>query len=148
MTTCLRRGAPLVALVLAAVAGCEGAPTAPSRSEVSHQRDLWLAQGIANYRYVFRTEGFFNARDGRAFEITVREGSVTAAVEVATGDSMPPDAFGPVIGLFDEAQSAIADGRLASITFDPTYHYPTVLNLSGPPDASGQVTASALHPVP
>ena len=50
--------------------------------------------------------------------------------------------------LFDEATQAAASGTLRGARFDPTFDYPSELDLAGPPDASGSVFASGLLLLP
>lgn len=48
--------------------------------------------------------------------------------------------------IFERAIQAARDGALSGVDFDPQLHYPTRIDLAGPPDASGSEFAGDLRP--
>lgn len=96
------------------------------------------------------TTGFFNTLDGRAIRLVVLGDTVRSAQFVATNDSVPvvPATLSTIDALFTLAMSASRAGTLISVQFDPTLGYPTRLELSGPPDASGVILASDIELLP
>jgi hypothetical protein len=145
---------PLVARCIAVtvlslvVAGCS-ASTGPDRLDVPVQRAEWDAQGITNYEYDYLVTGFFIDYAGKPIRLTVRDGAVQSAVFVADSQptSGPPSSFPTIDQLFDRAEDASAKGLLTGIAFDPHLHFPTEMDIAGPPDASGSVFASNLRPI-
>ena len=129
-------------------AGCS-ASTGPDRWDVPVQRAEWHAQGITNYEYDYLVTGFFINYAGKPIRITVRNGEVQSAVFVADSEPMPqPATFLPTVDeLFDRAVAASSAGALTGISFDPRLHFPTEMDLAGPPDASGSLFVSDLHPI-
>jgi len=135
-------------LLPALLAACRD-PTGAG-GDVSRHRARWAAHAIASYQYDYELAGFFINFAGRRVRVEVRDGAVRSATDVATGRPMPQElATWPTVDrLFDTAERAAAAGSLRAVRYDPTYDYPTLLELDGPPDASGSVTASGLVPVP
>jgi hypothetical protein len=74
---------------------------------------------------------------------------VQSAVFVADSEPIlaPASSFPTIDQLFERAEAASAGGTLTGITFNPHFHFPTEMDISGPPDASGSVLASNLHPI-
>jgi hypothetical protein len=140
LATLATRGtfAALVALV-----ACRD-PTGSAPSVVAAQRARWTALGITSYQYDYEVTGFFINFAGRRVHLVVRNGAVQSATDAATGQPMtqPLTQWPTVERLFDEAAGA------ARVTYDARYHYPTEIDVSGPPDASGSVLASDLVPLP
>ncbi|HEX4575574.1 MAG TPA: DUF6174 domain-containing protein, partial [Gemmatimonadales bacterium] len=143
-------------LALAAtVAACTGAVTVTGLTsltlgEIQASRAAWAAQAPAHYSYVYEVTGFFNALDGRAILLEVRQDTVRSATLVATGQPVPGSAapFPTITGLFDLVAATLENGRLAAVVFDPRLRYPRRIDIVGPADASGSVFASALQPLP
>jgi hypothetical protein len=137
-----------VVAISVVAAGCS-ASTGPDRFDVPIHRAEWEAQRITNYEYDYLVTGFFIDYAGKPIRITVRGGEVQSARFVA--DSQPPlvpaSSFPTIDQLFDRAEAASAGGTLTGITFDPRFHFPTEMDISGPPDASGSVFASNLHSI-
>ena len=123
-------------------------PTASSQEAVLERRAEWVARELVDYSVTFRQDGFFNAVGGRSWRLGVTGGVVRTAVEVGTGVAFPdPTANGflSVTQLFDWAVQLAANDRLEAITYDRTLGYPTLIQISGPPDASGTITLSNLE---
>jgi predicted small secreted protein len=143
------RLAPLAATLLLStlLAACHE-PTGVG-GDISRHRARWAAHVIASYDYDYELDGFFIDFAGRPVRVEVRDGAVRSATDVATGQPMPQalTTWPTVEQLFDTAERAAAAGSLRAVRYDPTYDYPTSLELDGPPDASGSVTASGLVPV-
>ncbi|HET7549738.1 MAG TPA: DUF6174 domain-containing protein [Gemmatimonadaceae bacterium] len=137
-----------VTLLTLVATGCS-ASTGPDRLDVSVQRAEWNAQGITNYEYDYLVTGFFIAFAGKPIRLTVRNGEVQSAVFIADSEPTlePASSFPTIDQLFDRAEDAGAEGLLTDIAFDPQLHFPTEMDIAGPPDASGSVFASNLRPI-
>ncbi len=110
----------------------------------------WSTRGLENYRYDFGQGGFFNACP-RPVRVFVRAGVVDSAILIATNEKLSlvgymQSCVPTIDDLFSDAASAAQAGTLTKITIDPQYGYPTMIQIAGPPDASGYLTASALQP--
>lgn len=137
-----------VTLLSVVAAGCS-ASTGPDRSDVLVHRAGWAAQGITNYEYDYLVTGFLINYAGKPIRLTVRDGEVRSAVFIADSEPTlgPASSFPTIDQLFDRAEAASAGGTLTGIAFDPHLHFPTEMDISGPPDAGGSVFASNLHPI-
>ena len=139
---------PLAALVVAA--GCSSS-TEPSPRAIDIRRETWTAAKLTSYSYDYKVgNGFFISFAGRWIHVVVRDNAVVSATDAATGAAMQGSlATWPTIDrLFDEARQAAQDGALSAIRYDPQYGYPTEIDISGPPDASGAIYAQNLVPAP
>lgn len=136
--------------VVAFVAACTTSPTAPSLTEIENAQAAWAGHNLTRYVYQYETQGFFNAFDGHVMRIVVIGDTVRSAQFVATNDTVPmaTTLFPTVDGLFAQAIAAEKAGTLVSITFDSTFGFPSRIQTSGLPDASGVTLASNLEPVP
>jgi hypothetical protein len=134
----------------AAPVGCRDAPTAPSLADLQRARAEWTAHHLTRYAYRYMTTGFFNAWDGREIRLVVLADTVRSAQYVSTNDSVlgGPATLPTIDALFTRAIAALDDGTLVAVEFDPTFGYPTRLQLSGPPDASGVIVASDIELLP
>jgi hypothetical protein len=139
----------LVGLV-AELAGCRSSPTVPSLADLQQAQVAWQAHHLTRYAYRYMTTGFLNTLDGRAIRLVVLADTVRSAQFVANNDSVPvvPALLPTIDALFALAISARAGGTLVSVQFDSALAYPTRLQLSGPPDASGVIVASDIEPLP
>jgi hypothetical protein len=139
------------AFIAASVVGC-GSATAPTVEDVLTERALWSAQGLTAYSFDYEEAGFFICcTEGQVLRLDVRNDTVVSAVFAATGQPVsgcPPSCPGATIDrLFALALQALHDQRLSRIAFDPLLHYPTRMDLAGPPDASGSENATDLQPL-
>jgi Family of unknown function (DUF6174) len=136
--------------IVTSLLSCHAAPTAPTHTELQRAQAAWKARGFTRYAYRYETVGFFNAFDGRVMRLVVLSDTVRSAQFVATNDSVPtaPATLPTIDALFARAIAASVGGTLVSITFDPVLGYPTVIELSGPPDARGSLLASAIEFLP
>lgn len=143
----IRPLAPLAAFVI--MAGCHN-PTDNSSVDLAAHRAQWTARGLTRYAYEYKLTGFNIAWVNRQIHIVVLNGAVASATDVATGQPAPGDpASWPTIDtLFDQASQASANRALRGIQFDPTFDYPTEIDLAGAPDASGSIFASGLSLLP
>jgi hypothetical protein len=147
------RSVPWLRLLAAAVAlsadACSN-PTEMSSSDISAHRARWSAHRLTKYAYDYKVTGFLISYAGHEIHVVVLDGVVQSATDLVTGQAAPGDpASWPTIDkLFDEAMQAAADGSLRDAKFDPTFDFPTELDLAGPPDASGSVFASSLLLLP
>lgn len=133
-------------LALVAAASCSST-TEPTPRDLQVRREAWSGARLASYAYDFEDVGYFNAFAGRWFHIVVRNGVVQSVTELTTGQPEPAEAlpwFPTIDTLFDQAAAAAAAGALKAIEYDPTYGYPTMMSIAGPPDASGTTYAKNL----
>ncbi len=136
-------------LALCGLCACDNAPVAIRINDVTHERALWSAHHLTRYAYVYESIGFFNAFSGHAIRLVVLNDSVASAQDVATDSLLPVASVFPTLDqLFDQAMSTLAAGTLKTITFDPTYNFPSRMDIAGVPDASGSVLASGLELLP
>lgn len=146
----LRRAMP-AAFALAVLAGClDTKVTGPSTQVVEQARAAWDAHNLSSYSYVYEATGFLSSLSGHQIRLVVLNDTVRSAVDLTTGDSTASNVAGfPTIdALFDGALAAIATRSLAGISFDPTYSYPSRIDVTGAPDAAGTILASNLQLVP
>jgi len=130
--------------------GCHN-PASPSVDDIASEQALWSVQHITAYTFDYEQSGFFVCcTEGQLLTLHVRNDTVVSAVFAATGQPVPgcpPTCPGVTIdGLFGRAVQAVRDSRLSAIRFDPRLHYPTLIGLAGPPDASGADHATNLRP--
>ncbi len=147
--TRVRTGRAYRLVAVAAVClGCS-ASTGPDHFYLAVQRSEWEAQHLTSYQYDYLVTGFFINYAGKPIRVTVQNGVVQSAVFVADSEPISqPASFLPTIDqLFDRAEAASAGGSLTGISFDSRLHFPTEMDLAGPPDDSGSLFASDLHPV-
>ena len=139
----------LLLAVLAAASGCDHAPTAPTLVSILLAKSQFDAHNLTRYAYVYESLYFFSARAGHQYRLVVLNDSVVSAQDVATDSILPSAAGFPTLDqLFDGAKAALAAGTLTRITFDPTFGFPTRMDIAGPPDASGSILASGLELLP
>jgi hypothetical protein len=145
-----RRTNASLLLAAAVAAGCSDSTGPQPSDDIQAHRARWAAHGLVGYSYDYRVTGFFISYAGHHIRLEVRDGVVRSATDVATGQAMPGDpARWPTIdALFDQAQHAADAHALHAVRFDPVLDYPTDIEVSGPPDASGSVFASDLQPLP
>lgn len=135
---------------LVAVASCQGNLTGPSLVDLQQAYAKWSAHHLSRYAYRFETTGFFNALDGQTMRLVVLADTVRSAQFVATNDSVPilPSRLPTIDQLFAQAFAAHESGILTAAEFDPTFSYPTRLQIAGPPDASGAILSSDIELLP
>ncbi|HWZ28558.1 MAG TPA: DUF6174 domain-containing protein [Gemmatimonadales bacterium] len=134
---------------LTSAASCQNA-SGPSLIELQQAQATWASHHLSKYAYRYQTTGFFNALDGQTIRLVVLADTVRTAQFVATNDSVPasPAIFPTIDRLFAVAIAAREDGSLVAAEFDPVFGYPTRLQISGPPDASGAILSSDLELLP
>jgi hypothetical protein len=144
-----RRLSTSAALALLLCTACDNAPAALRSSDLRREQAVWSGFHLSRYAYVYETTGFLIAYSGRPIRLVVINDSVASAQDATTDSLLPASAGFPTIdGLFAQALAAESAGSLVAITFDSTYAYPSRMDLSGPPDASGAILASGLQPLP
>lgn len=148
--TSFRRRGSLAALALLMLAGCRHDPTSVQSSELAARRAQWAAHGLTSYEYDYRLTGFFIQFAGDRIHLVVRDGAVQSATDLTTGQSMTvaPGRWPTIDDLFDQAEAAANAGALTRVLFDGQLDYPTEMDVSGPPDASGSVFAAGLVALP
>jgi hypothetical protein len=145
----MRTGRAYRLVAVAAVClGCS-ASTGPDHFYLAVQRSEWEAQHLTSYQYDYLVTGFFIDYAGKPIRLTVHNGEVQSAVFVADSEPIlgPASSFPTIDQLFDRAEAASAARTLTGITFDSRLHFPTEMDIAGPPDANGSVFASNLHPI-
>lgn len=148
----MRRPNPGILLVAALCGGCQGdLVTDVTPTGVAARQASWRAQNVRSYSYEFDEAGFFNACP-RPVRVTVRGDTVVSATVLATGQPVAPEllaACAPTIDrLFTMAIDAARSGALSGIRYDASAGYPVQIVISGPPDASGRLSAGRLQPGP
>ena len=145
----MRVAAVIATLSLAPLLACGDAPTAIRRQDLEAERAAWTTHHLTRYAYVYETTGFLINTSGRPIRLVVVNDSVASAQDMTTDSLLPAaSAFPTLDALFDQAEAALAAGALRAITFDPTFGYPSRMDLAGPPDASGSILASNLELLP
>lgn len=137
--------ASAAAMLLAA--GCREA-TGITTSELTAHRERWISFRPVIYEYDYRLSGFSTAFGGHRIHLAVYDGVVRSAMDLDMQQSLSvsPGQWPSIDDLYDETLEASRDGRLRAVRFDPAVDYPTQIDFSGPPDASGSVFASNLQP--
>ena len=132
------------------VLGACSNPTEISSNDISAHRARWSARGLTKYAYDYKVTGFLISYAGHDIHIVVLNGAVASATDMTTGQIAPgdPSSWPTIDKLFDEATQAAANGSLRDVKFDATFDFPSELDLSGPPDASGSVFATRLLLLP
>lgn len=145
----LRHRASRVALAFLLLAGCRE-PTSVQSSELAARRARWEAHGLTSYEYDYRLTGFFIQFAGDRIHLVVRDGAVQSATDLTIGRvlEVTPQRWPTIDDLFDDAQRAADTGSLTNVLFDAQLDYPSEIDISGPPDASGSVFAAALVALP
>jgi uncharacterized protein DUF6174 len=130
--------------------GCSDATTGVSSTDVSTHRARWSSRGLTKYAYDYKVTGFLISYAGHTIHVVVLNSVVLSATDVTTGQAAPgdPSSWPTIDKLFDQATQAATDGSLRGVRFDPTFDYPTEIDLAGPPDASGSLFASGLQLLP
>ena len=122
----LRKTKRTAALALILLSGCDLITgTTPERS-------LWDALGIKNYDFVYEVSCFCGFNRPNPVKLSVRDGAVSAAsaVNPYTGPMPALSTYPTIDSLFaimERAQKSNPSG--VSVKFDPTYHYPTRMDL-------------------
>lgn len=115
-------------LVVLALAACDS-PTesvTPVPGDPAVQRQVWEAQGIDDYRYLFSAYSPMAVPVPR-MRVDVRDGEVVAAVDARTGERLDRQVWSQaltVAELFDRMAAARASGIDTEMTFHPRLGYP------------------------
>ncbi len=138
------------ALVVLRLIGCSN-PAGPTVDDVLTEQARWSTEAVTAYSYDYQETGFFICcTKGQTLTLQVRNDTVVSAVFAGTGQPVPqcpPSCPGATIDrLFERAIQAARNGALSGIVFDRELHYPTRIDLAGPPDASGSEFAAHLKP--
>jgi hypothetical protein len=114
--------------------------------ELQRRWTQWRAVGPSAYRYQRRRSCWCAPEFVR---IEVRDGHVTAAHDVATGQSLPPRSFGPIDSLFPFAIREAERGALQEIVYHPQLGYPVKIVSGTPnPDDGRSIEVSELVALP
>jgi hypothetical protein len=100
--------------------------------ELKHNRDLWAAQKIANYRYSFQQICFCQQEVTKPVVIEVRGGARSSITRPAGQPPQPEhfEGFDTVDKLFDVVQRAMdTKPDELSVTYDEQYGYPTRIKI-------------------
>lgn len=140
----------LAGAALLVMAGCGGS-TLVAPSSISVHRARWVAHNLTRYAYDYTLgTGFLITFAGHKIHLVVFDGAVQSATDETTGQALAvtPGQWPTIDALFDDAEQAERAGALLGVKYDGTLDYPTEIDVSGPPDASGSIFASGLQPVP
>lgn len=124
----ISRTAVLLSALLAAACGLTepSGPHGEVKAHLLQARRQWVAQGLADYTYVFSRSCFCVFEYREPVTITVRGGNIVSVVTVANGSPRDSSTYQTIEGLFDDIQQAI-DEEAATIRadYDPSRGYPT-----------------------
>lgn len=140
-----------VAVLSLAVACSDSTEPRVSSADIAQHRAQWESHHLTRYAYDYVLgSGFFISYAGHTMHIVVVGGVVSSVSDVTLGQQLSGDlSHWPTIdALFDQAEAAESAKALTKIRFDPTFDFPTEMDIAGPPDASGGVFASNLQLLP
>lgn len=128
----MRLAAALFGLVLL-VGGCSD-PTGPEEVRLTAAQRRWESTRPASNSYTMQQRVLcFCVTGSSTFQVTVTSGSITRAVNLATGESLSVTLltiFRTVDQLFTQAREGLPrEGVVQSMAFDATLGYPTMLSL-------------------
>ncbi len=117
----------------------ESALTA-DHSAIADPQKRWQAYGVQDYS-LLQTRTCFCDNGGKAFLVTVRQGSIANVVDPANGGNVPPEKWGEfktVQGLFDLLKS-VDSTKVATVSasYDTLYGYPRIILLDSSAVRSG-----------
>ena len=127
-----RKNAMIGSTVLIAVFGFATTASADHlqliQQELNDQRQLWQSLSIDDYNYRFQNLCFCGRDFAQPGLVHVLDGAIVSVEHIDTGDSLDPNIFLTVDGLFDELQGGI-DNHIAEIVveYDSVLGYPTSL---------------------
>lgn len=132
-------------IVILGVTACSESPTSPLI--IREHLTEWSTRRPASYQFDYEFfNGFVRPSCTAAVHVVVTGNVVSSA---SCGSSGPPvvSFTKTVDSVFADALRAEANGTLAQIQYDPTLGYPTLVAVSGPPDASWSEQVTALQAV-
>jgi hypothetical protein len=148
-------GALTAAVALAGVGACSTGtgPHLPSRvvtaaqiAQLERHWARWRAVGPSAYRYQWRRSCWCAPEFAR---IDVRDGQVTDARDIATGQPLPLRRFEPIDSLFPFAIREAERGALKRIAYHPELGYPVKIVSGTPnPDDGVSIEVSELSALP
>lgn len=134
----------LVLALLATGTACE-APTAPGeRDDLASARARWTASGADSYTYDVN-RSCFCVLGGKSVTVTVQNGGVVSASLAESGSQVDNAllTYVPTVpDLFDLIEDALSrNPAFFSATYDPTYGYPTRIEVDYSANAVDDETA-------
>lgn len=128
----MRLAGVLLGLLLL-VGGCSD-PTGPEEARLTAAQRRWEAKRPASNSYTMQQRVVcFCITGATTFQVTVTTGTITRAVNLATGEPMSVTLltiFRTVDQLFMQAREGLTrEGVVTSMAFDATLGYPTTLSL-------------------
>ncbi len=128
----MRLAAAFLGLLLL-VSGCSD-PTGPEEARLTAAQRRWEAARPASNSYTMQQRVLcFCVTGSTTFQVTVTAGSITRAVNVATGESLSVTLltiFRTIDQLFTQAREGLTrEGVVQSMAFDATLGYPSTLSL-------------------
>jgi hypothetical protein len=123
------------------------------RERLERNQALWRAQGYTSYRFEYRHHCFCAPAVTDPVIIVVRGGAIVSINSVAGGAPVPPERFEQYLtveALFALARQALGEAASATIDYDPTFGYPTRLDVDWRRDIAddeGSHQASNLQPL-
>jgi hypothetical protein len=136
-------------LVLATAAACTSA-TGPSERSLAASRERWRQAGLVNYRYRGSISCFCGGDFVAPVTVTVRNGTVTAVADRATGAARSLNGRTTIDSLFSLVANEIRErpNRL-QVTYDAGLGYPRTLTYGTPEnDGGGYITADSVVAIP
>jgi Family of unknown function (DUF6174) len=144
----------LAAILLLGLAliGCSNAPTSPVWASIalSKAQSQWRGAGLSSYQFRSSVSCFCGDEYRGPLRVTVRQGRVTAVVDIATGASRPLTYRQPVDSVFGLVRTEIAErpNRL-QVTYDPSLGFPKTLTYGTPEnDGGGYITIDSVQAIP
>ena len=102
------------------------------RERLEQSLALWRAQGYSSYRFEYRHRCFCLPSVTDPVVIVVRGGVIVSVTYLANGEPVPPERFEQYLtveALFALARQALLEAASVSIGYDPTFGYPTRLDV-------------------
>src|SRR5215213_3079279 len=143
----------LMATLAVAGLGCS-APFSPGELfELGKARQRWDARGFPDYTFETQHGCFCLPEDVGPVRITVRQGAITEATMVETGEPVSPGRWYTIEQFFDRIPSFAGSDNVDDVVveYDPVLGYPASVSVrfeEGILDAGSLYTISAVGPAP
>lgn len=133
-------------IVILGATACSESPT--SLLIIREHLTEWSTRRPASYQFDYEFfNGFVRPSCTTAVHVVVTGNVVSSATCGTSGQPFLASFTKTVDSVFADALRAEANGTLAQIQYDPTRGYPTLVAVSGPPDASWSEQVTALQAV-
>ncbi len=146
------RLASLGLVAVAVAAACTSDPTSPfgQRLDLQSAQKKWSDARLVNYSFNSTVLCFCLPEFTGTKRVTVRNGQVTAIVDVGTGASEPLTWRQPVDSIFKQVAEEIRQRpERLQVTYDDKLGYPRTLTYGTPEnDGGGYITVDSVRPIP